>query len=114
MDLAYMGFTQEADTRRFRFECQVDLPRSPATNRKTVRFTVSADMALFLRYRIPIQDGPSISRGIVVEATALIPEGELVSTSYSVLEAHMASFAAARTADAQAKTARRQKPPVRS
>ena len=114
MDLAYMGFTQEADIRRFRFECQVELPRSLAAPRRTIQFVVSADMALFLRYRIPIQEGPAISRGIVIEATARVPESELVSASYSVLEAHMASFADARTVDAQAKSARRHKPPVRS
>lgn len=113
MDLAYMGFTQEADTRRFRFECQLALPRSLTTDRRIIRFVVSADMTLFLRYHIPIQEGPAISRGIVVEATARIPETELVSASYSVLEVHMESFAAARTADAQAKSARRHKPPVR-
>jgi len=114
MDMAYMGFTQEAGIRRFRFECQIELPRSFAAPRRTVQLVVSAEMSLFLRYGIPIQDGPSICRGILVEATANIPESELVSASYPVQEAHLASFAAARTADAQAKSARRHKPPVRS
>lgn len=114
MDLTYMGFTQDAGIRRFRFECQIDSPRPSAVPRRTVQFQVFADMALFLRYSIPIQDGPAMCRGIVVDATATIPENELVSASYHVLETRVASFAAERSADAEAKSARRHKRPVRS
>jgi hypothetical protein len=113
MEMAYMGFTQEAGVRRFRFECQIELPRPAAAPRRTVQFVVSADMALFLRHSIPIQDGPAICREVLVEATSSIPENEIVSGSYPVEEMHMVSVAAARTADAQAKSARRHKPPVR-
>lgn len=114
MELAYVGFTQEADVRRFRFDCMVESRLSFSVPNRTVQFVVSADMSLFLRYRVPIQEGPSISRGIVIEATSRMRESELVSASYSVSEAYMASFVAARTADAQARSARRHKAPTRS
>lgn len=111
MVLAYVGFTQEAGIRRFRFECQIQAPRPAAAPRRIVSFVVSADMALFLQYSIPIQDGPAICRGVLAEATAKIPENELVSASYPVQESYFASFAAARIADAKAKSGRRHKPP---
>jgi hypothetical protein len=112
MNLSYLGFTQEAGVRRFRFECQIHSKQVAALPRKSVHFVVSADMSLFLRYSIPIQDGPAICRGIVVAATAEIPESELVSTSYPVDEMQMASFAASRIADAQTKSVRRNRPPI--
>ena len=108
-----MGFTQEAGVRLFRFECQIQAPRPASTPRRVVQFVVSAEMSLFLQYSIPIQDGPVICRGVLAEATATIPENELVSGSYPVQESYIASFAAARIADAQAKSVRRHKPPVR-
>lgn len=114
MDMAYVGFTQDASLRHFRFECQIHSPRPSGNPRKVVQFVVSAEMSLFLRYRIPIQDGPAICRGILIEATATIPESEIVSASYSVLETYMASLAAARITDAQEKSARRHKPPNKS
>src|SRR5579863_10090078 len=111
MVLAYLGFNQEAGIRRFRFECQIHSPRPATAPRRIVRFVVSAEMSLFLQYSIPIQEGPAICRGFLAETTANIPENELVSASYPVEESYFASFAAAKIADAHAKSARRPKPP---
>jgi hypothetical protein len=113
MEMAYMGFTQEASIRHFRFECQIELPRPAAAPRKVIHFVVSAEMSLFLRYRIPIQDGPAICRRMLIEVTGRIPEGDVIPTSFSVLEPYMASLAAARTADELEKSARRHKSPIR-
>jgi len=110
MDLVYNGFTHESGIRFFRFECQVYQPR-PLANR-TVQFVVRADMSLFARYGIAIQEGPAICRGILAEAITGVEDSDLVSTSYSVEEMHMASFAAARSALVQAKSVRRHKPPI--
>ena len=110
MDLAYMGFTHEAGIRCFRFECHIRPLRPLVTPGRTVQFVVKADMSLFAQYSIPIQDGPSICRGILAEAIAGIEDSDLVSASYSVKDVHFASFAAARIALAEAKSARRPKP----
>lgn len=82
MDLAYMGFTQEAGVRCFRFECQIGSLRPLAAPRRTVQFVVLADMPLFVRYGTPIQDGPAICRGILAEAQ---PESTKVKSSRLLL-----------------------------
>jgi len=110
MDLAYTGFTHKAGIRCFRFECQIHPPRPLVTPGRTVQFVVKADMSLFTRYSVPIQEGPSICRGILADAIAGVEANDLVSASYSVKEMHVSSFAAARSALAEAKSARRPKP----
>lgn len=107
MDVAYMGFTQDAGIRCFRFERIIEAQRQLGNPRRTVQFMISADMALFLRHGVPIQEGPAICRGVLAEATAGTSEKDLVPASYFVAEAHLASFAAAKVAIAQAKVARR-------
>jgi len=107
MDVAYMGFTQDAGIRRFCFEREIEPHRLLGTPRRTVQFFISVDMALFLRHGVPIQEGPAICRGVLVDVTAGIPEENLVPGSYCVEEAHLASFAAAKVAMGQAKLARR-------
>jgi hypothetical protein len=58
--------------------------------------------------------GPGDLSRNLIEATARLPEGEIASASYPVEEAHLASFAAARTAQSEAKSARRHKPPIQA
>jgi hypothetical protein len=53
MELRYLGFDQLQNARAFRFEVVV----KGAT---TMQAVVVADMALFLEYRVGIQDGPSL------------------------------------------------------
>ena len=53
MELRCMGFDQLQNARTFRFEVVV----KGAT---TMQAVVVADMALFLQYRVGIQDGPSL------------------------------------------------------
>ena len=53
MELRYLGFDQLQNARAFRFDVLVkgELPKHA---------TVTADMALFLLYRVGIQDGPTL------------------------------------------------------
>jgi hypothetical protein len=51
MELRYMGFEQHQNTRTYRFDRVEQCAR-------TGRFTVSADLGLFLRLGIAIQEGP--------------------------------------------------------
>ncbi len=49
MELRYMGFDQERNTRTYRFEGALKTD-----------YSVTADLALFLEYRVAIQEGPSL------------------------------------------------------
>jgi hypothetical protein len=53
MELRYLGFDQLQNARAFRFEVVVK-------GAATTQAVVVADMALFLQYRVGIQDGPSL------------------------------------------------------
>jgi pyrroloquinoline quinone (PQQ) biosynthesis protein C len=106
MQLVYMGFTQEASVRCFHFQrilTQARLANLP----KTVQFTLKADMALFMEYRIPVQDGPAICLQILNNALAGSEEAEVAPASFAVTTEHLSNFASARTANEEARTARR-------
>jgi len=53
MDLRYLGFEQRLNSRLYRFDAKEK--GQPARS-----FTVTAELALFLRYGVGIQDGPSL------------------------------------------------------
>jgi hypothetical protein len=53
MELRYMGFDQKQNTRTYKFD-------GVANGQPTVRFVVTADLALFLANRIGIQEGPTL------------------------------------------------------
>lgn len=53
MELRYLGFDQLQNARAFRFDII-------AKGEITKEATVTADMALFLQYRVGIQDGPTL------------------------------------------------------
>ena len=106
MQLVYMGFTQEAGVRCFHFQrvlTQARLANLP----KIVPFTLKADMSLFMEYRIPVQDGPAICLQILSNALAGCEETEVAPASFAVTTEHLSNFASARTANKEAKTARR-------
>ncbi len=106
MQLVYMGFTQEAGIRCFHFQrvlTQARLANAP----KIVQFTLKAEMSLFMEYRIPVQDGPSICLRILTDALAGIEETTVAPASFAVTTEHLSSFASARTATEEARMARR-------
>jgi hypothetical protein len=53
MELRYLGFDQTQNTRAYRFEGL--MKGEPA-----MHFVVTADLAMFLKYRIGIQEGPGL------------------------------------------------------
>jgi len=55
MEFRYLGFEQLQNSRAYRFD-------GVAKGEATRRFVVTANMALFLTYRIGIQEGPSLCR----------------------------------------------------
>jgi hypothetical protein len=106
MQLVYMGFTQEAALRCFHF--QRVLTQARLTNLpKIVQFTLKADMSLFTRFRIPVQEGPALCLQILTDALAGSDETAVAPASYAVTPEHLSTFASARTVVEEARAARR-------
>ena len=57
--LRYMGFEQHGSVRAYRFE-----RLTPGSDKRT--FTVEADMALFARHHVGIQEGPALCLHLLV------------------------------------------------
>ena len=74
---------------------------------KSVQFTLKADMSLFMEYRIPVQEGPAICLQILTDALTGSEENEVAPASFAVTTEHLSTFASARTASEEARTARR-------
>lgn len=53
MELRYMGFAQNQNTRVYKFDCI-------AKGESTTHFVVTADLSLFLKHHIGIQEGPAL------------------------------------------------------
>jgi hypothetical protein len=54
MQVRYVGFDQQQNARSYRFEVTEE-------GQPTRRFTVNADLALFLAQRVSIQEGPTLA-----------------------------------------------------
>jgi hypothetical protein len=111
MQLVYMGFTQEAALRCFHFQRVLSQARLTSLP-KTVQFTMKADMSLFMRYRIPVQEGPALCLQILTNTLAGAEEGAEMPISYAVTPEHLSNFASARTSVEEARAARRKPPRV--
>jgi hypothetical protein len=113
MQLVYMGFTQEAALRCFHFQrvlTQARLANLP----KVEQFTMKADMSLFMRYRIPVQEGPALCLQILTNALEGAQEDTVFPASYAVTSEHLSTFASARTNLEEARAARRKpRPPFK-
>ena len=53
MELRYMGFDQAKNIRKYKFD-------GIAAGETATHFVVSADLALFVRYHVGLQEGPSL------------------------------------------------------
>jgi hypothetical protein len=87
MQLRYMGFDQAENIREYKFE-------SGAAGETAERFVVSADLALFTKYRVALQEGPALCLKKLtadLETVQQLPH-ELTSGD---LSAHIADRAAA-------------------
>ncbi len=107
MQLVYMGFTQEAAFRCFHF--QRVLTQARLTNLpKTVQFTLKADMSLFMRFRIPVQEGPALCLQVLTDALAGSEETVVpLAISWAITPEHLSTFASARSTAEEARAARR-------
>lgn len=65
MELRYMGFEQQKSTRTYRFD-RVE------QGARTGRFVISADLELFLRHGVAIQEGPALcAKRLAADLTGL-------------------------------------------
>lgn len=100
MQLRYMGFEQAKAVRVYRFDRIEE--RVP-----TVRYTVTADLALFLKHHIGIQEGPALCARKLTSDLEGAGQCEHILTNDDLL-----AYVNAR-ADADARKAAARKPGVR-
>jgi hypothetical protein len=100
MQLRYMGFEQAKAVRVYRFDRIEE--RVP-----TVRYTVTADLALFLKHHIGIQEGPALCARKLTSDLEGTEQCEHILTNDDLL-----AYVTAR-ADADARKAAARKPGVR-
>lgn len=55
MEIRYLGFDQEQNSRVYRFDVRID-------GRPTIQLSVTADIAAFRNHSVGIQEGPFLSR----------------------------------------------------
>jgi hypothetical protein len=106
MQLVYMGFTQQASLRCFRFQ-RVLAQARPTNLPKVVEIVMKADMALFLRFRIPVQEGPALCLQILTTQLEGSDDMALEPSSFAITTEHLSSFVSARTSVEEARAARR-------
>ena len=106
MQLLYMGFDQQANIRCFRFQGVLPKKR-PCDASKFIDLKLNADMSLWARFKISIQDGPKLCLGILKTALTGSEENTLRFTPYAVTHEDLTAFASARKGIGDAKVARR-------
>ena len=101
MKLRYMGFDQAKNIREYKFD-------GVAKDETATHFVVSADLALFVRYRVGLQEGPALclkKLSADLEALQQLP--------HELTGGDLAAYASAQAAAAERKTRRKRRPTVR-
>jgi hypothetical protein len=97
MDLRYMGFDQHRNTRAYRFN-------GVSRGEPTTRFVVTADMRLFLKYRVGIQEGPRLCAQRLDADLLAFRRGD-----HELTDDDLAAYASARAETEARKTASRKR-----
>ena len=105
MELRYLGFDQKQNTRTYKFD-------SVANGQPTAHFAVTADLALFLKNRIGIQEGPTLCANKLSSGPE--PEtGANLELTNDDLRAHASARTTAEARKAEARRmGPRRRPPV--
>jgi hypothetical protein len=114
MQFLFMGFSQNANVRSYRFQGVVPRER-PSKMAKNLEFLLTADMSLLAQHRIRVQDGPTLCLKILTAAFSDDEEEHAIQfSSYSITREDVSSFASARNAIEESKIARRKhRPPFK-
>jgi hypothetical protein len=78
MEFVLAGFHQDANIRRYAFE-------RIANDHTRTRFTVSADVTLLVKYRIPLQELPLLCRRLLEDGNESGPSMAVVFTESDML-----------------------------
>lgn len=113
MQFLYMGFNQQANIRNYRFQGVIAKER-PSKLAKNLEFQLSADLALLARYRIRVQDGPTLCLQILAAGFTSAEEHTIQFASYAITPEDVSAFASKRSALEESKAARRKhRPPFK-
>ena len=107
MHFAYQGFTNDRDRRFFTFRASE--PQGADV------FSISIDLPLLSRHRVPVQEGPMFCLGLLTAALLEGPGSLERFRHYSVVEADFAGLLTERAKQAAEKAMRKtaRKPPFR-
>ena len=101
MQLRYIGFDQAKNIREYKFE-------GVAAGETAKHFVVSADLAMFVKYRVGLQEGPALClKRLAADLEMLQPLPHELSSG------DLAAYASAQAAAAERKTRRKRRPTVR-
>ena len=95
--LRYMGFDQVKNIREYKFD-------GVAENETTTNFVVSADVGLFTKYRVALQEGPALC--LKKLSADLEPLQQL---PHELTGGDLAAYASAQAAAAERKTRRKRR-----
>ena len=110
MRFLYMGFSQEANLRCYRFHGVVPKER-PTKVSPNIEFRLNADMSLFSQYHIPLQDAPALCLQILTSMLSGTEDQAIQPASYAITRDHLSTFLNHRTEVEDAKIARRKPRP---
>ena len=105
MQLLYLGFTQEANTRHYRFEGVVPKEK-PVRKSANLEFIMNTDMALLAEFHIRFQDVPILCLEILAREL-LTAETAPGCVTYTVTSMDLSFHAKAKSAIEAAKPPRR-------
>jgi hypothetical protein len=106
MQFLYMGFSQQAGLRCFRFQGVLPTER-PANVSSNIELEMSADMALLAQHRVRVQDGPALCLQILSVILAGAPDTAIPFEAYRITEEDVRAFVIERDAIDQANLAKR-------
>ncbi len=108
MQFLYMGFSQEVNVRRYRFQGVVPRER-PTKAARNLEFSLTADMALLARYQVRLQDGPSLCLQILTAALTATEDDAIQPASFAITGEDLCAFVNRRKAIDETKLARRKR-----
>ena len=95
--LRYMGFNQAKNIRKYKFD-------GVAKDETATHFVVSADLALFVRYHVGLQEGPSLC----LKKLSAVPEA-LQQLPHELTSGDLAAHVSAQVAAAAERKTRRKR-----
>jgi hypothetical protein len=106
MQFLYMGFSQQAGLRCFRFQGVLPTER-PANVSSNIELEMSADMALLAQHRVRVQDGPALCLQILSVILAGAADTAIPFEAYRITEEDVRAFVIERDAIDLANQAKR-------